>query len=155
MQSTSWETLCFSSVLPMNIQGCFPLGLTGLSLCCQGWRRQWQPTPVLLPGESHGWRILVGYSPMGPKESDMTEWLHFLCFISPAVHMMYSACNLNKQGDNIQPWRTPFPIWNQSVFHVQFSLLLSDLHTDFSRGRSGGLVFPSLSEFASLLWLMN
>ena len=29
--------------------------------------------------------------------------------------MMYSAYKLNKQGDNIQPWRTPFPIWNQSV----------------------------------------
>ena len=29
--------------------------------------------------------------------------------------MMYSACKLNKQGDNIQPWRTPFPIWKQSV----------------------------------------
>ena len=28
---------------------------------------------------------------------------------------MYSACKLNKQGDNIHPWRTPFPIWNQSV----------------------------------------
>ena len=31
---------------------------------------------------------------------------------SPAFLMMYSACKLNKQGDNIQPWRTPFPIWN-------------------------------------------
>ena len=29
--------------------------------------------------------------------------------------MMYSAYKLNKQGDNIRPWRTPFPIWNQSV----------------------------------------
>ena len=29
--------------------------------------------------------------------------------------MMYSACTLNKQGDNIQPWHIPFPIWNQSV----------------------------------------
>ena len=29
------------------------------------WRRQWQPTPVLLPGKSHGWRSLVGYSPWG------------------------------------------------------------------------------------------
>jgi len=29
------------------------------------WRREWQPTPILLPGESHGWRILVGYSPWG------------------------------------------------------------------------------------------
>ena len=41
------------------------------------WRRQWQPTPVLLPGKSHGWRSLVGYSPWGCKESDMTERLHF------------------------------------------------------------------------------
>ena len=35
---------------------------------------------------------------------------------SPAFCMMYSAYKLNKQGDNIQPWSTPFPIWNQSVF---------------------------------------
>ena len=41
------------------------------------WRWKWQPTPVLLPGESHGGRSLVGYSPWGRKESDMTERLHF------------------------------------------------------------------------------
>ena len=41
------------------------------------WRRQWHPTPVLLPGKSHGWRSLVGYSPWGRYESDTTEWLHF------------------------------------------------------------------------------
>ena len=40
-------------------------------------RRQWQPTPVLLPGKSHGWRSLVGCSPWGREESDMTERLHF------------------------------------------------------------------------------
>ena len=40
-------------------------------------RRQWHPTPVLLPGKSHGWRSLVGYSPWGCKESDTTERLHF------------------------------------------------------------------------------
>ena len=34
---------------------------------------------------------------------------------SPAFPMIYSAYKLNKQSDNIQPWRTPFPIWNQSV----------------------------------------
>ena len=38
--------------------------------------RKWHPTPGLLPGESHGWRSLVGYSPWGRKESDTTEWLH-------------------------------------------------------------------------------
>ena len=36
------------------------------------WRRAWQPTPVFLPGESHGQKSLVGYSPRGRKESDMT-----------------------------------------------------------------------------------
>ena len=37
---------------------------------------KWQPTPVFLPGESHGQRSLVGYSPWGHKESDMTERLN-------------------------------------------------------------------------------
>ena len=37
------------------------------------WRRKWQPAPVFLPGEFHGQRNLVGYSPWGCKESDMTE----------------------------------------------------------------------------------
>ena len=41
------------------------------------WRRQWQPTPVLLPGKSHGRRSLVGCSPWGRWESDTTERLHF------------------------------------------------------------------------------
>ena len=40
-------------------------------------RRQWQPTPVLLPGKSHGQRSLVGCSPWGRKESDTTERLRF------------------------------------------------------------------------------
>ena len=37
------------------------------------WKRKWQPTPVPLPGKSHGRRSLVGYSPWGLKESDTTE----------------------------------------------------------------------------------
>ena len=37
------------------------------------WRREWLHAPVLLPGEFHGQRSLVGYSPWGHKESDMTE----------------------------------------------------------------------------------
>ena len=44
------------------------------------WRRKWQPTPVFLPGESHGRRNLAGYSLWGLKESDMTEQLtHSWC----------------------------------------------------------------------------
>ena len=44
------------------------------------WRRKWQPTPVFLPGKSHGWRSLAGYSPWGRKELDTTERLHFHFF---------------------------------------------------------------------------
>ena len=40
-------------------------------------RRQWQPTPVLLPGKSHGQKSLVGYSSHGVTELDTAEWLHF------------------------------------------------------------------------------
>ena len=40
-------------------------------------RRRWHPTPVLLPGKSHGWRSLIGCSSWGREESDMTERLHF------------------------------------------------------------------------------
>ena len=53
---------------------------------------------------------------------------------SLAFHMMYSAYKLNKQGNNIQPWRTPFPIWNQSIVPC-LVLLLLDMHTGFSGGR--------------------
>ena len=37
-----------------------------------GQRSKWQPTPVFLPGKSHGQRSLAGYSPLGHKESDTT-----------------------------------------------------------------------------------
>ena len=41
------------------------------------WRREWQPTPVVLPGESHGQRSLEGYSPWGRKELNTTDQLTF------------------------------------------------------------------------------
>ena len=49
------------------------------------WRRKWQPTPVLLPGKSHGQRSLVGYSLWGHKESDTTERLHFTWLDRPLL----------------------------------------------------------------------
>ena len=56
------------------------------------WRRKWQPTPVHLPGKSHGRRSLVGYSPWGRKESDTTEQLHFHCtyFLCVSAHHLSS-----------------------------------------------------------------
>ena len=43
-----------------------------------------------------------------------SQWSWLLLVIHSA-HMMYSAHKLNKQGDNIQPWCSPFPVWNQSI----------------------------------------
>ena len=56
------------------------------------WRRKWQPTPVFLPGEFHGWRSLVGCSPWGLKESETTERLQFhpeKSFCSEAFSMVF------------------------------------------------------------------
>ena len=58
-----------------EISGLSHLLCSSIYFHCQ--RRQWQPTPVLLPGESHWWRSLVGCSPWGREESDTTELLPF------------------------------------------------------------------------------
>ena len=66
------------------------------------WRRKWQPTPVLLPGKSHGRRSLIGYSPWGPEESDMTERLHF--------HVSLSCIGGRKEvatHSSVLAWRIP------------------------------------------------
>ena len=65
---------------------------------------------------------------------------------SPAFLMMHSTHNLNKQGDNIQPWHTPFPIWNQSV--VPCPVLTVASWPAYRFLKRSGLVFPSLSEFS-------
>jgi len=49
------------------------------------WRKEWQPTPLFLPGEFHGQRSLVGYSPWGCKESDITERLTFTFSAAPVA----------------------------------------------------------------------
>ena len=64
--------ICCFSLAAFNI---FSLNLVFLSVIIR--RRQWHPTPVLLPGKSHGWRSLVDCCPWGREESDTTERLHF------------------------------------------------------------------------------
>ena len=68
---------------------------------------------------------------------------------SPAFLMMYSAYKLNKQGENIQPWHTLFPIWNQSVVLCPVLTVASwpayrflRKHTDFSPVRWFGIPIP-------------
>ena len=79
-----------TSFLPLS----FPAGASGKEPDCQckkhkrfefdpwvgkiPWNRKWQATPVFLPGEVHGQRRLLGYSPWGHKESDTTERLSTL-----------------------------------------------------------------------------
>ena len=64
--------------------------------------------------------------------------------------LMYTAYKLNKQGNNIQPWCTPFSIWNQSIVPCAVLTVASWPAYSFSGGRWGGLVFPSLSEFSTV-----
>ena len=62
------------------------------------WRRKWQPTPVFLPGEFHGWWNLVGYSPWGRKELDTTERLHFHSHFRPLQSFIYE--NVTRENKN-------------------------------------------------------
>ena len=86
-------------------------GLLGFSmLYCHFWRRQWQLIPILLPGKSHAQRSLVGCSPWGPGESDMTEWLHF--------HALEKEMATHS---SVLAWRTPgtgslvgWPLWGRT-----------------------------------------
>ena len=86
--SFSTITCLIPSILPSGLLWC----ISGKVSTCQSrkhkregfdphvrkvpWRRKWQPTPVFLPGKSHGQRSLSGYSPWGHKEPDTTEWLN-------------------------------------------------------------------------------
>ena len=53
------------------------------------WRRKWQPTPAFLPGEFHGQRSLVGYSPWGHKKLDMARWWILSLFSSKTGHGLF------------------------------------------------------------------
>ena len=72
---------------------------------------------------------------------------------SPAFHMMYSSYKLNKQGNNIQPWCTPFPIWNQSVVPCPVLPVVSWSAYRFLRRQIKWSGIPiSWRIFHSLLW---
>ena len=73
---------------------------------------------------------------------------------------MYSTYNLNKQGDNIQPWHTPFPIWNQSVVPCQVLTVASWHAYRFLKRSSKFTIFLKISLQAlscrscrSLVWM--
>ena len=98
--------------------------------------KEWQPTPVFLPRESHGWRSLVGYSPRGHKESDTIERLqsltHSLMGFPGGPSGTESACQCRRHkrhGFNSLvgkiPWRRtwqPMPVFLPGKSHGQKSL---------------------------------
>ena len=73
---TQWKTIFLPHYIKSVSKNC-QISFQNTPLYCYSQRRQWHPTPVLLPGKSHGQRSLVGCSPWGREESDTTERLHF------------------------------------------------------------------------------
>ena len=95
------------------------------------WRRAWQPTPVFLPGESHRWRNLVGYNPLGHEESDTTERLHFHFSLSAVLypvpwfillHSIYILlCVGARSVSHVQLFVTPWTVARQAPPSMGFS----------------------------------
>ena len=119
-----------------------------------------QPFQSPLSLSSRGSLVLLHFLPK--------EWYHLhirlLLFLSavlipacasssPSFHIMYSTYKLNEQGDNIQPWCTPFPIWNQSVVPCTVLTVASWPAYRFLRSQVRWSIFPSPEGFSTVfLW---
>ena len=126
--------LC-SVIWSTNSQACINKGLP----CKASWRREWHPTPVLLPGNFHGWRSLVGYSLWGRKESNTTPCP------SPTPKVYSNTCPLSRWcHPTISSSVIPFSSCPQS-FPASGSFPISQLFA--SGGQSIGV-----SASTSVLW---
>ena len=96
------------------------------------WRRQWHPTPVLLPGKSHGRKSLVGCSPWGRKELDTTERLYFhfslSCFGEGNGNPLQYSCLENRTELQSMGWQRVGQDWG-------ISLSLSSSSTSLASGK--------------------
>ena len=99
------------------------------------WRRQWHPTPVLLPEKSHGWRSLVGCSPWGHEESDTIERLHFhfslSCFGEGKGNPLWCSC-LENPRDGEAWWAAIYGVAQSRTRLKQLSITL---RKSWARGR--------------------
>ena len=87
------------------------------------WRRAWQPTPGVLPGESHGQRSLVGYSPWGHRESDMTEETEHTY-----MHLVWSVDRGRNGNDGIGRNRNERNVKNRCPLTTNSFPLAESLH---------------------------
>ena len=106
-------------------------------------RREWLPTPVFLPGEFHGQRSLVGYSPWGRKESDTAEQLPHICVciyvglpvyryvhVYVCVHVYTYTCMymfddyIHIQSSSIASFITDMLKWKENSFSIGFVSIL-------------------------------
>ena len=116
------------------------------------WKREWPPTPVFLPGEPHGQRSLVGYSPWGHKKSDTTEQLTVWLFIEslnvcllqisvlfstvwPICWSKFKRTLITIRWQEVKPEGSILkPLWSQFThsFDVNIKMLTcSPLHKDY------------------------
>ena len=126
---SKYGCILLSSQPEGRVQG-WPLGIYDK----ESERWKWQPTPVLLPGKSHGRRSLVGYSPWGHKESDRTERLYLLSSILESLPQIEASILLTTSQRAEPPltallnpgdsgaWRLARPPWQAP--HCPHSALL-------------------------------
>ena len=78
------------------------------------WKREWQPTPVFLPGESPGWRSLAGSRTWGRKELDVTEWLTHTHTHTHTHNKRWRSRRREWVGEKICVGREPVRVANHS-----------------------------------------
>ena len=114
------------------------------------WRRQWQPTPVLLPGKSHGWRSLVGCSPWGREESD-TTWatslslFTFILFIGGGNGNPLQCSCLENPRDNGAWWAAVYGVAQSWTRLKQLSSSSNPLTNSVSRWTVASVLGGSIS----------
>ena len=111
------------------------------------WIRTWHPTPVLLPGKSHGQRSLVGCSPWGREESDTTERLHFhfslSCIGEGNGNPLQCSC-LEKPRDGGAWWAAIYGVaQSQTRLKRLSSSSMTDISATPSRQRASDLLLNS------------
>ena len=116
-------------------------------------RRQWHPTPVLLPGKSHGRRSLVGCSPWGHEELDMTERLHFhislLCIGEGNGNPLQCFC-LENPRDGVAQSRTRLKWLGSSSSITIISWGRHEGHVDLGTGTTVIISFIGL-----IIWMLG